>query len=101
MSTKISLSDLILRFLRVTPHTAYDGNAIKTKVIHLYTLIDEKLEDPINDRHISLAINSLMVEGFIMQHNYHYYSITNDGISYTNRKYPLFVMVPPDNVQAT
>lgn len=99
MNTQISISDLILRLLRVTPHHAYDGNAIKIKVEHLITLIDEEPEEQITDHNIMKAIHYLMQEGDLMQHNYHFYSISDDGISYINQKYPLFVVVPPDNVQ--
>ena len=89
----ISISDLILRFLRLHHTNAFDPSAIKSKIEHITTLIDEVPEEPITPENVAKAIHKSLNDGDLIQHNYHFYSISEDGMSYIKNKYPLFTIV--------
>ena len=88
----ISIPDLILRFLRIHERNAHNGETIKSKIEHLSTLIDEVPEEPITDQSIMKALHESLNDGDLIQHNYHFYSISEEGMSYINKKYPLFTV---------
>ena len=82
------IEDLILRYLRLTDHYAFDQNYILQKV-------KEFADNPedISFHDIATGCFSLRNRGYIYQLNLEYYSITKEGRNYIEAKHPLFEVI--------